>query len=162
LQIVAKFVKVKAIAAQDKFATMAASSSADTSPPAFPPPAQARQPPVWARPFVILINVHERIDRLQDVIDAKLDYMASTTFMPDGLYEDYIAAGELCREKANRELAAYFDWRGTTPVEPTAEWFAEFGAEFNYWFYNPYRLDLRKARRDLNQWLELGGSTAAA
>jgi hypothetical protein len=138
---------------------MAASSSPLAAPPL------AGHPPIWTRPFVILIHVHERIDRLEDVIDAKLDEMASTTFMPDGLFEDCIALEELCRERADRELAAYFDWRGTTPVEPTAEWLAEFDAEMRYWFYNPYPLDLRKARRDLNQWRQLGariGSTAAA
>ena len=112
-------------------------------------PPQAGQPPVLARPMVILINLQQKLDALDERIDAlERD-------------EDYHAREEVCRERAARELAAFFLWRGSTPVELTES----IDAEFGYWFHGPYRLDLRKARRDLDQWRQLGariGSTAAA
>ena len=119
---------------------MAASSWADMPLTPAPP-----QPPVLARPMVILIHLQKKIDALDERIDAlERD-------------EDYHAREELCRKRAAMELAAFFRWRGSTPVEMTES----IDAEFLYWFEGPYRLDLRKARRDLDQYLELGANRSA-
>ena len=84
-----------------------------------PPPLQAGQPPVLARPMVILINLQQKLDALDERIDAlERD-------------EDYHAREELCRKRAAMELAAFFRWRGSTPVELTES----IDAEFLYWLY---------------------------
>ena len=108
-------------------------------------PPQAGQPPVLARPMVILINLQQKLDALDERIDAlERD-------------EDYHARDELCRERAARELAAFFLWRGSTPVPMTES----IDAEFLYWFQGPYRIDLKNARRVLAQYLELGANRSA-
>ena len=119
---------------------MAASSSADMSPPAIPPPAQAGRPPFWARPAVILINLFDRYDALLQRVERF------------GFAEDHHALADLSVIVQARIDAEYIRWRGQMRMSCEQQ----DRKDFDYWFDGSYQLFLAQGRRDRNLWLECG------